>query len=374
MSRPIRVTHVLEATEGGARRWLESVVGGLNPREVRNSCICSFRREPDFRSAAEEMRAHGVPVWEVDMQRSIQPLADVRALRQIVRILKDSPCDVIHGHCAKGGMLARLAARMTGIPCVYSPHAFPYLCGGAAGRVYRALERWAISKTDALMAVSEAEAEEALSLGYPDERIHTVANGVECAAESAPRSIATRHPWVGTLSALRPQKDPLVFVEACARIHRVKPEIGFRLCGAGPLEATVRRQVARLSLSDCLEMPGRVTPGAAALKAWSVFVLSSRYEGLSMALLEAMAAGVPVVVTGVAGNAEVVLHEKTGLVVPPADPGRLAAAVLRLLDEPDLGQRLAAAARERVRERFSLHRQLQGLTHLYQSVVENHRK
>jgi glycosyltransferase involved in cell wall biosynthesis len=227
------------------------------------------------------------------------------------------------------------------------------------------LEKWAAARTDALVAVSEAEAGEAAKLGYPKERIRTVLNGVECPVPC----VASESPVVGTLSSLRIQKDPLVFVEACARLHRVRPELRFQLCGAGPLEAKVRRRVERLSLSACLEMPGRVPPGAAARSGWSVFVLTSRYEGLSIALLEAMAAGIPVVATNAAGNAETVQHEETGLVVPVGDPDATAWAVLRLMDDPGLCCRLATAARARVCERYSLGRQLEDLTRLYRTFA-----
>ncbi|MDX9972536.1 MAG: glycosyltransferase [FCB group bacterium] len=370
MKTPFHVVHVLEATEGGARRWLETVVEGLDANAVRTSCICSFRREADFRSTAERIRAWGVTVWEVDMRRSIHPVADARALRRMVEILAAHPCDLLHGHCAKGGMLARMAGRLAGIPCVYSPHAFPYLCGGAASGLYRILEWLAIPATDALMAVSEAEAREAVRLGHPAERVHTVLNGVACPREALWRGPSPRAPLIGTLSALRPQKDPHTFLEACAIVHRARPEARFRLCGAGPLEGDARKHVAALKLRDCIEMPGRVSREFAAIETWDVFVLSSRYEGLSLALLEAMAAGVPVVVTDVPGNAEVVRHERSGLVVPAGDPVALAGAVLRLLDEPALARGLAEAARRRVLERYGLGRQLGDLMGLYRAVLE----
>lgn len=372
---PVSVLHVLEATEGGTRRWLENVVTGLDPARVRSACVCSLRRDPGFAEVVERFRRQGVPVWVVDMRREISPAADLRALSQVTRILREEQFDVVHGHSAKGGMIARLAARRAGHSCaVYTPHAFPFLAGGLSGLVYRALERCAIRLTRALLAVSEAEAQAARDLGYPPSKVHLVRNAVASAPET--ENVATRNPAapvVGGAASLRPQKDPLAFVEVCALVSRLRPDARFQLCGAGPLEGAVRCRRRATGLEGKLELLRPVPDAAHLPRGWNVFLFCSRYEGLSYALLEAMAAGTPVVAMAAPGVAEVVQHEETGLLVPPGDIPAAASAVVRLLADPKLAQRLGEAARQHVLERYSLEEQLERLTRFYETLTHERR-
>ena len=152
-------------------------------------------------------------------------------------------------------------------------------------------------------------------------------------------------PLIGCVGRLCWQKAPEVFVAACRRIHQVRPEAHFVLIGSGPLHEQVDRAVDLAGLRGRLHLIPGLSNAAAAMPEFDVHVLPSRFEGGPYTPMEAMRAGTPVVVTDVAGNADLVSHRVNGLVVPPDDPDRLAAEVLSLLSDPVVYQSLVGAAR-----------------------------
>ncbi len=369
-TRPVRVVHVIEATEGGTRRWLENVVLGLDSARIEQSCICSVRRDRSFMETIEKFRAHGVNVWITDMRRGINPWYDLLATWRIARILREDRFDVVHAHSSKAGVLARLAARLVRVrPVVYTPHAFSFLAGSVFSPMFSLVERAMCPLTDRLVAVSESERQFSLRLGYSPKNVVTIPNGVRAPnTDSPPSTSGASVPVVGTVTSFRPQKDPVTFVRACAVLRERGRTIRAVACGDGPFLPETKRLAAQMGLADSVEFPRWVDDVFARLATWDVFVLSTHYEGLSYALLEAMSAGKPIIGSRVPGVEEVIEHRQTGLLVPPGDPDALATAIWELLDDRPLAQRLGATARERAIERYSLDMQLDRLTNLYETL------
>jgi glycosyltransferase involved in cell wall biosynthesis len=131
------------------------------------------------------------------------------------------------------------------------------------------------------------------------------------------------------------------------------PQVTFHIAGEGPLRRTLQELIAELKLTDRIFLPGTVQDVPAFLRELDIAVLCSRSEGMSNAILEYMAAGKAIIATAVGGNVQLLEHERSGLLVPPGDPQRLAEAMRRLLNDRGLSLRLAQAARKRVEERYS---------------------
>jgi glycosyltransferase involved in cell wall biosynthesis len=155
---------------------------------------------------------------------------------------------------------------------------------------------------------------------------------------------------IGNVARLAAQKDQRLLVEAAPAILERFPDTRFVVVGEGPLLAELERLAARLPF----EFTGERDDVPDLLSGFDVFAFPSRFEGLCLAVIEAQAAGLPVVATPVGGIRETVVDGETGLLVPVGDAGALADAVCRLLEDPELGRKLAVAARARVHERFSL--------------------
>jgi len=314
--------------------------------------------------------AHGVEII-VDpvIKATIDPVTDLRAVRWLTSLLTDRKPDVVHTHCAKAGTIGRLAARRAGTPrVVHTYHGFPFheFQSRARRRAYIAVERRLGRFTHVGLCVGTGVAVEAIRRGLiAPERVRTIGVPVDGATGANwPRRLTTESRAaakrllgladgelvVGTVGRLTYQKAPDDFVAAISALGR--PDVVGVWVGSGELaEETVRlARTARQRVVLCGER-GDV---ADVLPAFDVFAMPSRYEGLPMAVAEAMASGVPVVATAVNAVPDLVEPGVTGLLVPPGRPDLLASAVGYLLDSPAEATRMARAARRRVGARYRL--------------------
>jgi glycosyltransferase involved in cell wall biosynthesis len=163
-------------------------------------------------------------------------------------------------------------------------------------------------------------------------------------------------------------KDHGTLIEAFARLRTIRPEAHLTLVGDGPERGAIVEHAARLDLSRAVTFAGERADVAPLLAAFDVFALASRSEGVSLTLLEAAAAGLPVVATRVGGNEEVVVDGKTGFLVPAGDPAAFADALARVAERPDRAT-LGAAGRARVERRFSVERMARAYGDLYAEVL-----
>jgi glycosyltransferase involved in cell wall biosynthesis len=175
-------------------------------------------------------------------------------------------------------------------------------------------------------------------------------------------------PLVGTVANFRASKGHAILLEAAVQVRRVVPEVRFLLVGHGPLEMDIRRRTRDLGLEGTVIFAGSREDAPRLAGAFDVFALSSVYEGLAIALIEAMALGKPAVVTGVGGLTEVVEHGKQALVVDPGDPKPLADAIVTLLQDGDLRRRLGEAARQRA-ARFDIRKAVRRLEEVYTELL-----
>jgi glycosyltransferase involved in cell wall biosynthesis len=321
--------------------------------------------------AVDAIRAAGAAIHHVDMRRTPPHPANLAALVRLRRLIGRLQPDVVHGHASVGGALARLAAAGSrGVPVAYSPHS---LGPAQASRLAASAERVLGPLTTRLVAVSAGEAAEAARLGLvPPERIVVIPNGISLRPPPPPSpglremlGVGADEPLVGMVARLAPQKDPVTFARACGLLAARRPAARFVLIGDGPLRRAVEAEVAAAGVGDRLQLLDRVADAGPLVGELDVFVLATTFEGAPYAPLEAMRANVPVVLSDVVGNRDVVEPGTSGLLVPAGDPAALASAVVRLLDDQSLRQALAAAAAERLRQRFDVARMGATLTDLY---------
>jgi glycosyltransferase involved in cell wall biosynthesis len=250
---------------------------------------------------------------------------------------------------------------------VYTPN------GLAVGQAAVVLERWLGRRTDRLIATSTSEAVQAVKLGLvPAERLAVIANGIDLApSQVATVDLRTRFGLppgtrlIGCVARLVPQKAPEQYVRACAVVAASRPDVQFVLIGMGPQQALVDREVAAGGLTGRFHQVPHLPHAWAALDQLDVFVLPSAFEGGPYTPLEAMRAGVPVVLSDVVGNRDVVENGKSGLMAPFGASDATGAAILRLLDDAGLRSQLTTAATERLRTQFDVRLMGQALSRLY---------
>ncbi len=211
------------------------------------------------------------------------------------------------------------------------------------------LSRWLAQRTDAIVGVSEGVRQHLIGLGFPADKCVAIPNGIvlERFSQAGLRPWAERAPHVAMAARYSSQKDHLTLIEAFATVQREMPATRLNLFGGGKKrwQDKARARIAALQLEGAAQMHGHVQDMPDVLSRHQVFVLSTHYEGMPLALIEAMACGCACIATNVTGPSEVITHGQTGLLVPENDPAALAKAILSLLQNPEKARQLGDAAR-----------------------------
>jgi glycosyltransferase involved in cell wall biosynthesis len=365
--RPVVVLHVLEALSYGTSRHVVDLVqhtAGVEHHVAvppgRSTGITDTR-------AADAIRSAGGHVHVIDMRRLPVHPVNVRAVWALTRLARRLQVDVVHGHSAIGGALARVLPVRAGR--VYTPNGF------AQGRVSLWIERLLGRRTDRLIAVSASEARFATEQRLvPEARQTVIPNGVELelpaptGALRAALGIGPDVPLIGTVGRLDPQKAPFDLLTMWRQVADIRPDAHFVLVGDGSLAAHVDAAARDLPRFTRL---GYVENVAAAMQDLDVFVLLSRYEGGPYVALEAARAGVPLVLTDVVGNRDVLVPQESGVLVPSGRPHEAAQAVLGLLEDDRRRTALAQGMRRRLAERFDVTAQAARHAELYRELVSH---
>ena len=352
----MRIAHLLL---GGEVRGGELVALALARAATKRGDVVVFlspSRGPFDAVAAEE----GFGVARVDVSRTFR----VRGALALSRLLRRERIDVLHTHTAiAANVLSRIAGRLAGVRVVSHVHIANYLPPNPArAALMRSLDNVTARLADRVVAVSEATKEALVEQGYPDGSIEVVPNGIQLVADDdrlgrqrlAEFGIGPDERVIGEIGRLCDVKGQRDLLAAAAQLDGVRVVlIGHDLEQGGRYRDLLEREARSLGLEGRVTFTGHRSDARALLAGLDVFVLPSWVEGMPIVVLEAMAAGKPVVATAVGGTPELVVDGETGVLVPPRDPEALARALTELLDEPERARRLGEAGRARVRERFS---------------------
>ncbi len=315
-----------------------------------------------------------------DLVRPIHPWHDLRAYRAVRQLLRTFRPDVVHTHSAKAGWLGRLAASSLEVPViVHTVHGAPFhpYQSAVAREFFRRCERFAARRCHHLVSVADAMTDQLVAAGVaPRGKFTTVYSGMDVApfldaerqrvATRAALGLAQSHVVVGKIARLFHLKGHADVIEAARAVVDQCPDVRFLFVGDGILRPALEAQLDAAGLTPYVRFTGLVPPGRipSLLGAMDLLVHASLREGLARALPQALIAGRPVVSYDVDGAREVVCDDETGYLVPPRNVPGLAAALIRLAQQPALRARLGATGRARWSERFrheTMTRQLRAL-------------
>ncbi|HEV8662420.1 MAG TPA: glycosyltransferase [Candidatus Methylomirabilis sp.] len=369
-SGPVPVTYLItELNIGGAERALERLVLRLDRRRFTPEVWCLFGAGPVF----ARLRRAGVPTQCLGMRHRMDPTVPLR----LAWALRRSQPRIVHSFLFHANLLGRLLGRLLGVPHVVSSERTMEL----EGPLRRWLNRGTGAMAHRIVVVSEAVGRYAAEvIGLDPSRIRVIPNGVEIgpvpdsAARAAARKLLGLPPRatvIGTVLARMDREKGLdLLIAAAARLPALRSGSAILVViGGGPGEEAAQARVADLGLDGAVRFTGPREEATTLLPSFDIFVLPSRTEGLSNALLEAMACGLPAVATAVGGTPEAVLHGETGLLVPREDPRALAAALQVLLDDPPRASAMGAAGRRRVEDRFRVERMVEATQELYAELL-----
>lgn len=371
----IKILHVVRPAAGGMKNHLINLVRYTDKSRFSVAVAC-----PPNTELWEELYALGVEMVPITLVGELSPTKDYAVVHTLVKYLHQSKTTILHAHSSKGALVGRIAAAIARTPIVvFTAHnsIFYEEWPEWKKRLFATVEKFLARFTDKIITVSDALKQEVLEReGLSAKLLTTIYNGIEIEKFVPETDIKlTRRslnipelgPVIGTIARLAPQKGVSYFLKAASLLKEY--QVNFLVVGDGPLREELEKEVNELGLKNRVIFAGQRENIPEILAMLDIFALSSVTEGLPLTILEAMAAGKPVVATRVGGIPEAILEGKTGLVVAPKDPEALAVALASLLGERDRISRMGANGLKLVREKFTVESMVQRTIELYNQLL-----
>jgi glycosyltransferase involved in cell wall biosynthesis len=382
-STPDRLYHVARVITwlppGGIEQRMAALLPRLNQPPFRVSVVCLRERG----ALADSLERAGVPVVLLPLRSRL----DLRGLQTLARWMRDERVDLVHSHMYRSNVPATIAARMAGGwkgIAGWKPTP-PVLCqvhniNTWETRRQRWMDRWLMRWRTAMIAVSEEVKRDIVAnLGCPPERVRVLYNGIDLRAYGTlgadpelrwQLGVPDGHKLVAVVARLVEQKGHRRLFRALEAVREELPPTRVLLVGDGKLREALENEVRERRLDEMVSFAGHRTDVPQILAQADLSVLPSDREGFSNAIVESLAAGVPVVATDVGGNREAIVAGESGLLVAPGDEEGLARAIKTILGDEPLRRRMSQAARRRA-QRFSLDRMLDETRRLYLEVLRS---
>jgi glycosyltransferase involved in cell wall biosynthesis len=365
-SKPLVLYVVTLAEVGGAQSYVRDLISGA--AEAGFDVAVAAHGDGPLRTAAAALDVPFFPL--VHVRRALSAIHDPLGLVELTRLFRHVRPDIVHLNSSKAGVLGRAAAVPAGVPIrVFTAHGWAFKAAtGVESRLYLTADRAVRPLATMVVCVSENERRAGLAAGVcTADRSIVIRNAVS--VDSAPaRDLRSDSPVrVVSVGRLAAPKDFSTLITALAQLPAGSTHL--RVLGDGPFRGELEAQRHALGLDAAVEFSGEVPDARPYLDEADVFVLATRSEGMPLSVLEAMAAGLPVVASAVEGLEEVVVDGKTGFLSPPGDAVALAERLRRLVDDPGLRRELGAAGHARAEKLFSLQSWRDAHFSLYRSLL-----
>lgn len=384
----IRVAQVITRLDwGGSPDIYRILASHLDSKIYDVTLIIGRTDHPTQKTQDFLMRFNGRVITVPTLRREIDIVSDTRALLSLISIFKKERFDVVHTHTAKAGALGRLAARLTGVHAiVHTPHGhnfYGYFNKKVTDRIVT-IERFLTRYTDRIIALTKLEKNDYIHYTVaPEEKISVIYQGLELdryltdwKEKTALRKAFAVGPddkVVGMLGRLESVKGPDHFIETAAIVLKKMTNAKFMLVGEGSLRNNLEEKAEKLGIGEKVIFTGWREDIPEMLSLMDLVVLPSLNEAVGMALIEAQAAGVPVVATKVGGISEVVKDGLTGILVEPANPEKMADAILGLLSDGEWMRQMGSAGKAWVRNRFRAEDMAVKTSDLYMEILHKKR-
>ncbi|HEV8339863.1 MAG TPA: glycosyltransferase [bacterium] len=376
MAERIRVTWLIKGLGlGGAEHLLLLAARHVDRTRFAYEVVFLL---PWKSALVQDLEEQGIPTLCLNQKTPY----DLRVIARLSRHLRGRRTDLLHSHLPYTGVIGRVAGRLAGVAAsIYTEHNLQERYHW----VTRAANQLTMPLSDAVVAVSdEVRGSLARRPIARHARMVTIRNGVDAAGlrQAAAGGAGVREefgipldaPLIGVVNVFRPQKRLDLWISAAQLISAAEPRAHFMIVGDGPSAEALRRQAEEKGLAGRIHFPGLRRDAPRLIASFDVFMLSSVYEGLPVAALEAMALGRPVVATRVGGLPGLIVEGRHGYLVTPGDPGALAERVLHLLRQPELRRRVGTASAQRVADQFGIETMVRATESLYEAVLAGKRR
>jgi glycosyltransferase involved in cell wall biosynthesis len=364
----IKVCYIIgQLTKGGAEKQLFGLVRGIN-REKFDPTVISLSRGGYW---SEEIRKAGVPVFELERKKNFE----FKRLIDLIRLLRSLRPHVVHTYLFSANSYGRLAALVSGVPVIIASERNCPEIGKDKTRYQMLIDRLLARFSQAIICNSQAASRTLTGIySYDMNKVFAVHNGIDCAGlpESGPPAAGSKEkvPVVGTIGRLCAQKNHSLFLLVAKEVLSLcKTEIKFLIVGEGKLRRDLEEQARRLGIDGDVIFAGERHDIREILQGMDVFVMTSLYEGLSNAIMEAMMAGLPVVATDVGGNGELVVDGETGFLCPCKDAKLLAQKIAGLLSDETTVKRLGENGRSKIINEFRIETMVKSTEDIYLALA-----
>lgn len=379
----LKILYLITQSElGGAQRYILDLTKAL---QEEYKIIVAFGEQGHEGELAKQLKATNAIYYHIPhLKRAISPLNDLKALWEIIKLIRRLKPDIVHLNSSKISILGSIAVRIIRgysfinswpIRVVYTVHGWVFNepLPPRKKKFYLRAEKFTARFKHKLICVSEFDYQLALKEKIaPPEKLTTIRNGIKpinfLSSNDAKykfdqivnrqSKIDNRKSTILSIGNLYPTKGYEYLVRAVKILVDNNYQIQAFIIGAGPEEQELKNIIGQLGLKNNVILAGRIDNAAQLLKAGQIYVCSSVKEGLSYTIIEAMQAGLPIVAASVGGNPELITDQEQGMLMPAQNPEALANAIVKLIDDPNLAQRLGQAAQQKAFSDFSLARMI----------------
>ncbi len=369
-----RPAHVMQliATNfyGGPDRQILGQALAMDNKRFRTT-IAAFSEGGKDAELVRRAAAAGLPAETVPVRHAYDP----RAVGLITELLRRESVDLLVTHGYRSNLLGRKAARRYGIAHLVVTRG--WTTENLKVRLYHALDKFTLRRSEMIVCVSENKKTELTAAGIPTAKLTVIPNAVNAADPRKRPSVNWRGkygwpptvPIVVSAGRLSPEKGPDIFLAAAEILREQGLPAKFIIFGSGPLAGQLQTRIENGNQAGIVILAGHVTDLRDELSAFDLLANPSRSEGMPNIVLEAMAAGLPVVATDVGGVAELIEDGRTGRLVAPGDPAILAVAIRNALAQPERTDEMARAAQEKVKREFSFETQARSYADIYDRLL-----
>ena len=355
---------VVSGSGGGPEKTIINSPRFLTP--FGYPCQCAYMYppgDPGFDTLQRRADAAQCPLIGIEDRGAL----DFSVVKKLYKICKESNVQIWHGHDYKSNAIGLLLRRLHKMKLVTTVHGWVHHT--AKTPLYYAVDKFCLRRYDRVVCVSDDLFQQCSQLGVRQERLTLIENAIDANYFQPPESKpASDRLEIGAVGRLEEEKGFIPLIETVAKIAKIHNNIHLSIYGEGSQKAELNALIERLDAQRFVSLPGFESDLIRLYSSLDIFVLNSIREGLPNVCLEAMAMGVPMISTAVAGVPNLVTDQSDGLIIPLSDSAALESALIRLIESPQLRQNLARNARKTIVERFSFDKRMEKMRNLYEGL------
>jgi len=372
---------ITQSSWGGAQKYVYTLAQNLSQSQEWEIVVAGGQES--LGELVEKLNQDNIRfVALINLVREISPLKDLKAILEIKKLIEIERPDIIHLNSSKAGAVGSLAARLAKhqAKVIYTVHGwvFKEKLNFFTKIIYWLIEKSTAGFKDLFILISESDRQAGRSI-IGNKKTAVIYNGIDAdrinfldpktARQELIGELPTNQVLIGAIANFFPNKGLKYLIEAAKILKNDGLNFKIIIIGDGAIRNELERQIKNYGLTADVLLVGAKVNAAAYLKAFDIYVISSLKEGLPFSLLEAMAAGLPIITTDVGGIKEIITDQKNGLLIKPAKPQELAEKIKYLLNNRELADQLARQAQIDVKEKFSLQAMLEKTWSEYQNLI-----